>query len=58
MTHVTPEDGEKFRSMKEMESKTEVRADYRMRQADTISVPQSTSQSRKAKVRHHCFPDW
>lgn len=43
MPHVTPEDGEKFRLMKEIESKTEVSADYRMRQADTISVPQSTS---------------
>lgn len=43
MPHVTPEDGEKFKPMKEIESKTEVRADYWMRQVDTISVPQSTS---------------
>ena len=51
MSHVMPEGGEKFRPMKERESKTEVKADYRMRQADTISVPQSKSFDRRLNVK-------
>ncbi|MCG8373489.1 MAG: hypothetical protein MI700_08160 [Balneolales bacterium] len=40
---VEPNDEEKFALMKEIENKTELSIDYRMRQADNISVPQSTN---------------
>lgn len=38
-----PEDGEKFELMKQIESKPVVDVNYRMRQADTIALPRSTS---------------
>lgn len=40
---VEPNDEEKFALIKEIENKTELSIDYRMRQADNISVPQSTN---------------
>lgn len=40
---VEPNDEEKFALMKQIEDKTEQSIEYRMRQADNIAVPQSTS---------------
>lgn len=40
---VEPNDEEKFALMKKIENKTELSIDYRMRQADTITVPQTTN---------------
>lgn len=40
---VDPNDEEKFALTKQIEDKTELSIDYRMRQADNISVPQSTN---------------
>lgn len=49
--HVTPADDEKFSLMKQIQDKTEVTVDYRMRQADTLAVPQSTSFDLRLSVK-------
>ena len=43
MPHVLPADGEKFQLYKTIESKSKLHVAYRMRQCDSIAVPESTS---------------
>jgi len=43
MPHVLPADGEKLQLYKTIESKSKLPVAYRMRQCDSIAVPQSTS---------------
>lgn len=43
MPHITPADTEKFRLYKTIESKSQLEVGFRMRQCDTIAVPQTTN---------------
>lgn len=43
MPHILPADAQKFELYKEIESKSKLPVAYRMRQCDSITVPQSTS---------------
>ena len=43
MPHITPVDAEKFQLYKTIESKSDLEVGFRMRQCDTISVPQTTN---------------
>ena len=51
MPHVLPADTEKFQLYKTIESKTSLPVAYRMRQCDSISVPQSTSFTWRLSVK-------
>jgi len=49
--HVLPADAEKFQLYKTIESKVKLPVAYRMRQCDTITVPQSTSFTWRLSVK-------
>ena len=51
MPHVLPADAEKFQLYKTIESKTVLPVAYRMRQCDSITVPQSTSFTWRLSVK-------
>ena len=51
MPHVLPADAEKFQLYKTIESKTSLPVAYRMRQCDSISVPQSTNFTWRLSVK-------
>ena len=49
--HVTPSDEEKYKLYKMIENKARLKVAYRMRQCDTISVPQSTNFTWRLSVK-------
>ena len=51
MPHVLPADAEKFQLYKTIESKSSLPVAYRMRQCDSITVPQSTSFTWRLSVK-------
>ena len=51
MPHVIPADAEKFSIYKTIESKVKVPAAYRTTQCDMLSVPESTSLTRRLSVK-------
>ena len=51
MPHVLPADAEKFQLFKTIEAKATLPVAYRMRQCDTISVPQSTNFTWRLSVK-------
>jgi len=55
LCHVLPADGEKLQLYKTIESKSKLPVAYRMRQCDSIAVPQSTSFTWRLLVK--CSPE-
>ena len=51
MPHVTPSDEDKFKLYKMIENKSRLKVGYRMRQCDTISVPQTSKFTWRLSVK-------